>query len=454
MELVLEITSSEQFLLGENATKTFFPVGGVIGRSPDCDWVIPDQSRHMSGRHAVISAEGESFYITDVSTNGIFLNGSKTPIEKNKPHKLSSDDQVTMGDMQFRAVIHLDATRNGFTPSHFGAVKVGESAPPEPVLDPLALLRQKMPNIAANAEDPVSAASQLDQWHNTSNSMPDGLPAIQETFSAPSMSAEKLPENWNMTNSEPFTAAEHLVSPMSSQPVAETAPQAFPPQAHLNLLSSDPFGSPVVVSPASHNPVSMDAHLRAFCRGIGVSPDDLGETDTEALMEQAGQALKETFTGVVNVMKGRASLKNEFRMDMTLVQLDKNNPLKFAVDDKQVLKHFLGKSNDSFLSIPNALQESFQDIQEHQIGVMAAVQASLTQLLDKVDPEYLEEKFDRRHSKSFSITGKRARYWESYRDYHSEIQQEEATFSSVFGDTFSKTYNDQVGRLKAVKGQK
>jgi len=211
---------------------------------------------------------------------------------------------------------------------------------------------------------------------------------------------------------------------------------------------------PVSQSTAPNMSTSMDSHLSAFCRGMGISPEDMAEVDSEALMEQAGRALKETFSGVVSVMKGRASLKNEFRMDMTLVQLDKNNPLKFAADDKQVLKHFLGKSNDSFLSIPDALQESFQDIQEHQIGVMAAVQASLTQLLDKVDPEHLEEKFDRRHGKSFSMTGKRARYWESYRDYHSEIQQEEETFSSVFGDTFSKTYNDQVGRLKAVKATK
>ncbi len=65
----------------------------------------------MFGRYAVISAEGECFYIADVSTNGVFLNGSKIPIEKNKPQKLSADDhQLTIGDVQFRVVIHLDAT--------------------------------------------------------------------------------------------------------------------------------------------------------------------------------------------------------------------------------------------------------------------------------------------------------------------------------------------------------
>jgi len=234
MELVLEITSSEQFLLGKNATKTFFPVGGVIGRSPDCDWVIPDQSRHMSGRHAVISAEGESFYIADVSTNGIFLNGAKTPIEKNKPQQLSSDDQITMGDMQFRAVIHLDATRNGFTPSHFSGafegVTAAESAPSESVLDPLELLRKKMPAIAASSVEAVNNSSQLDQWHSDSNSMPDGLPAIQETFSAPSMASEKLPENWHISTPEMPTIMEQPEPSLHSQPIVQqqAAPHVRP----------------------------------------------------------------------------------------------------------------------------------------------------------------------------------------------------------------------------------
>ena len=78
MELLLEVISSEKHLMGDNAHHVFKPAGGVIGRAPECDWVIPDQTRHISGRHAIISYEAGQFYITDTSTNGVYLNGVET----------------------------------------------------------------------------------------------------------------------------------------------------------------------------------------------------------------------------------------------------------------------------------------------------------------------------------------------------------------------------------------
>jgi len=498
MELVLEITSSEQFLLGENASKQFFPVGGVIGRSQGCDWVIPDQSRHLSGRHAQISAEGEDFYITDLSTNGVFLNGAATPLDKNKPHKLRSEDTLMMGDIQFKAIIQLDATRNGFTPTGYipggnvsGVTSAAESSKEgAPILDPLEMLRQKMPNALDKKQAPGALSSdrannELDQWHSDSMSMPDGLSAVQETFDAPTMHSELLPEDW--LNIDLGETASPQRPPEGSQQVSQKFSQ-FPSPRPGNrgvsstgqpLSDSDPFKTPIEITPSAMTSVMdscqstsaeavsrnysqssqgapqdqprSDEHLVAFCRGLGVSQETLASVDSVALMEQAGEALKETFAGMVRVMKGRASLKNEFRMDMTLVQVEKNNPLKFAADEQQVLQHFLKTDGDSFLKIPDALSESFNDIQEHQIGVMAAVQASLTQLLGKLAPEKLEERFDRGQAKGFSMVGKRARYWDAYKEYHADIQQEESTFSSVFGDTFATTYKDQVDRLKAVK---
>ena len=341
------------------------------------------------------------------------------------------------------------------------------------------MLRQKMPNAlnsepsnASKLSTPNNDKNQLDHWHDESVSMPDGLSAIQETFDAPAMHSERLPEDWLSIDLSATASSQQ--APQASRPLSQF-PSPRPGNREVSSVGQsqpnvDPFKTPIEITPSAMASV-MDSyqtrthdvapphqavlqpneHLAAFCRGLGVSEEALTSVDSVALMEQAGEALKETFAGMVHVMKGRASLKNEFRMDMTLVQVEKNNPLKFAADEKQVLQHFLKTDHDSFLNIPAALRESFSDIQEHQIGVMAAVQESLTQLLGKLDPERLEERFDRGQTKGFSMVGKRARYWDAYKEYHADIQQEESTFSSVFGDTFATTYKDQVDRLKAAK---
>ena len=42
MNLTLEIVSSNGQSLGPARRKVFGPEGGRIGRSPECDWVIPN----------------------------------------------------------------------------------------------------------------------------------------------------------------------------------------------------------------------------------------------------------------------------------------------------------------------------------------------------------------------------------------------------------------------------
>ncbi|MGR5308335.1 FHA domain-containing protein, partial [Vibrio mediterranei] len=48
--------------------------GGVIGRSPDCDVVLPDHSSRISRKHAAITLTNDGYFIQDLSRNGINLN--------------------------------------------------------------------------------------------------------------------------------------------------------------------------------------------------------------------------------------------------------------------------------------------------------------------------------------------------------------------------------------------
>lgn len=106
MELILEVVSSQHYMLGVCASHRFLAAGGVIGRSSGCDWVIPDQARRLSGRHAVISFEDGQFHVTDISTNGVCLNGTK-PLPKNLAVPLQDGDRLLMGDYQIGVKVHL-----------------------------------------------------------------------------------------------------------------------------------------------------------------------------------------------------------------------------------------------------------------------------------------------------------------------------------------------------------
>ena len=75
-------------------------MGGTIGRSPDNDWVLPDERRYVSSRHAMIDYQGGAYYLVDTSRNGVFVNGADTPVGQGHPQRLFDGDQLRIGEFE------------------------------------------------------------------------------------------------------------------------------------------------------------------------------------------------------------------------------------------------------------------------------------------------------------------------------------------------------------------
>lgn len=67
----------------------------AIGRDPGLDWVLPDPSRTISGRHCDIRAENGGYWLHDHSKNGVFVNGSAQRLTA--PHRLANGDRLAIG---------------------------------------------------------------------------------------------------------------------------------------------------------------------------------------------------------------------------------------------------------------------------------------------------------------------------------------------------------------------
>ena len=97
-QLVLLITKCPEEYTGSKHIE-MPETGGSIGRNLGCTVPLADLNRFISGTHCLISAYGDSFYISDVSTNGILVNGEKTL--KNQPVSLFDGDTITLGQYEF-----------------------------------------------------------------------------------------------------------------------------------------------------------------------------------------------------------------------------------------------------------------------------------------------------------------------------------------------------------------
>ncbi|MCX4027679.1 type VI secretion system-associated FHA domain protein TagH [Endozoicomonas sp. SM1973] len=709
MELLLLVVSAQKHEMGSEASRLFHTSGGTIGRSASCDWVLPDKLRHLSGKHLSVSYHDGAFYLTDTSTNGVFINGSAEPLGRGNQYQLRHGDRIQLADYEMVVEVRDDPRRipssfdrtefsgagfdndnlidsavdqDRFDPvSAFGDDKPAESAsfggfggddllngfgnggshdpykgflgdgdlqkdhdsvmdsyfePPKPfesqwdnfnasldnsppdqakeeklesfsALDPdpydvqqpsgqqaqqdiladfggateqspkteppkdyFVGLQQdqpaqqprddlsnksddkdsfpdfaepqppsftetlQQPDISkpervepelsfepepAQQNDEIATSESIDPWEQSPAQDMFGQPEqtdqpVEEGgfgldmfgFSSESASPENTSQTERFSQAESFSANEPI-NPFESFEAPAATDQASPDQPQPNLQPEaapfdevSPFGiEPPVSHPAeasaavqqpspqpppsqprhkepvirqyhSHNqppvqpepppqaaipeaPVKMDKAFLMLLDELGIDPNTIPAQQLQVLPKIIGQITRKTIGGLIQLLMSRANLKNEFRMSVTMIQTQENNPLKFCVNEEQAIKQMLVNPMTGYLGPVEAVEEALNDFQVHQLAVMSATRSALNYMLKRLDPERLEKKFEDSKSKGVMLGNKRARYWEAYKEFYQDILEEENVFQSLFGNEFANAYEKQVqAYLNGKKG--
>jgi len=177
--------------------------------------------------------------------------------------------------------------------------------------------------------------------------------------------------------------------------------------------------------------------------GVAVTPE---------LARSFGEILRVVVSGVMDVMRARQQIKDEFRMRMTQFRPADNNPLKFSANVDDALHNLLVKRNAAYLGPVEAFEDAFDDLRHHQIAMLAGMRVAFESMLAQFDPDRLQEQFDRQLKGSLLGVPSRLRYWDSYRDAcGAMVKDPEACFRKLFGEEFAKAYEEQLKRLKAEK---
>ncbi len=105
MALRMKIVSDNAARAGEHAHWTFGVNGGRIGRHQNNDWVLRDDDRYVSGRHAEIEHRAGAWWVRDLSTNGTFINDADDPLGSERLHQLENGDRIRIGEYDIEAEI-------------------------------------------------------------------------------------------------------------------------------------------------------------------------------------------------------------------------------------------------------------------------------------------------------------------------------------------------------------
>ena len=105
MALRLRVISEHRHRLGDRSTFVLGVSGGSIGRSSENDWVLPDEMRYVSGRHARIVFHNGRYLLQDTSSNGTFINDGDRPLGSQNPYELKTGDILRIGEYHVQVQI-------------------------------------------------------------------------------------------------------------------------------------------------------------------------------------------------------------------------------------------------------------------------------------------------------------------------------------------------------------
>ncbi len=447
MSLCLTITSYHKITPGQCAEKSMDQGRMAIGRSSDNDWVLPDPERLVSSQHCVIQYKDGRYYLTDNSTNGVELVKAGIRMRRGNSEPLQDGELIRIGDYEIQARIDFNVQAvdsqpfAGESPNSFEALMGAVVSPPAPTpmiapqfhgASSMATLPDLFDFLSPTAVPPPTVADHVpSEQHDFRPPAPVAVPLVEK----PVVQGAVIPEDWDLFGDAPAPA-----------PVANAAPAPAP-------IAPAPIAPPPVVEPvalAVADAAQPADVLQAFLRGAGLDQLRLDQADASAQMESIGRSYRLMVEGLIDVLRARASLKGEFRMQQTMIRPAENNPLKFAPNADEALLLLLRHGNQAFMAPDIAVRDSFDDLRAHQLAVMAGVEAAIKHLLTRFEPAQLEERMGKPGGLSSIFNGSRqAQYWQQFTELYSNISREaQEDFQDLFGREFSRAYEEHSARQR------
>ena len=476
MGLKLRIISYQRHSL----TQTEFVVaeGGraSIGRGSGNDWALPDPERLLSNRHCTIEQRDGGYYVTDTSTNGVYLNKSPQRIGRNERRLLSDGDHLQLGEFEIEVALDLSAAaRMAQTEPALPAADSSKSEPPaEELLEKLDLGdREREPAAESPPQLPAGSATASEEGTEAPIRSAPLAPRPDDTFIDREWSSEQAEEEAD-TNSQQVPPGSDPASQVTGQDPSN--PQVIRSRTPHSLISAEraavvgespaavdqtPQPAPTAPAPPPAAPSAaaaavpavatgdLDEALRCFLRGAGLSKLGPGQQPPDEVLERAGQLFRVMVQGLMELLMSRSSVKGGFRIQQTTLQPADNNPLKFSLSVEDAMRALLSDGGTPNLSGEQALSQVVRDIKIHQVAMVAGMQAALHHLLERFDPAALEARLGDASFVECVVPGARkVRNWDFYARFYGEMLREaEDDFQDLFARQFARAYEEQISKL-------
>jgi type VI secretion system FHA domain protein len=460
--------------LDQNQSFDFFSHGGTIGRSKDCDWTLHDPDRYISNRHILITVIDNRFVLTDVSSNGVFINKSQVPIGKGNTHVLARGDLITLGKfcLEVAAVEQQTAPvpapmpvashnaepgesgnlRGFFNSANRSQSPVHSDIQSQDSLGLFAILSgdvKSAPQKNLDYESPrkpeESVASSASQSFSanlaqgvSSNDKSAIQQSLQTTIPTKNLSPSTIPDDWD------FDAS--LIIPRNTSQPEQKIPAAAQQvsQAQRAILPASPISAEAENTVQAKQTKPSDSFFELLYEKLGLPKEQLDSVDQSQFAHDLVQILTTSTQGIMALLAGRSVFKQESRLSMTMIKPQSNNPIKFSLDPSDTLEMLLVKKKPGYMSAQDAYAEAMNDAQLHQTAFLSGLQATLSGLIDELSPSVIERELSKKE-KGFLGLKANAQKWQLFVEKQDVLRKQVAeNLNDILSRHFSGAYEKHI----------
>jgi len=411
MALKLRVVSEHRRALGPRGSIVFGSGGGTIGRSGENDWILPDPSRYVSGRHARILFRRGSYFFEDTSTNGTYLNDTDSPMPKQTPCELHNGDVLVVGE--YHIVVSIDGALEGH-PERTATVDFEQQ-----------LLGDS--GVRAAATLPPQVQGHLDASLNTSTLFGDA--ARSDDFRVGNAFGQAVVVPFGNARAASGGARPATPTAESSAIIAARRMQ------RLQRLAAD----------RDSGAGQHDARpgLEALCRGAGIDPRALPQEAAAVMLQLAGRLLREAVVGLKDLDLKQHEQGHAFAL-ASLRSGNEDPPFKLSTPADELLVQILASHDSRRLDAGQWLRQNFDQAKRHDDGLAAGALAACEELVRQLEPTDLEGRFER--SAKRNLMGARPSNWELYRELHKTLTETPTpgTLPHVAAEKFAGAYQEAI----------
>ncbi|WP_260261936.1 type VI secretion system-associated FHA domain protein TagH [Vibrio intestinalis] len=406
----IQFSVSNPFQLkpGVHVQHQFTRSGGTIGSTANAGWLLNDMANSIEPIHCEIIWVSQQFCLRD-SSNQTRINGNKVPLGSSRLIALNDLDEIQLGEVNIR--VHFSfATMWQFRDENLTLIDSYEGQGTPHQEEAVSFQIEPVDQLIENRDHSLLENPVVSTTNNG---------AAQQALIKGDCSDSRISESEFMEDTQ------YMELPNVPKPTHSTNEQG---EKHNDHILTGPM-----------------------FQGLGVELDQSKNVDQLHLLSQElGQCMQNAIRGLQDVHQQLN--QGRFKVASRNLRPIEDNPIKLGLDYSETVKT-LFDSQKSFvhLSAPAAVEESLQNVIEHNDATQHAISEALSQLLVALSPPVLHRRFQRyqggkyQHDNQLGDNAADAWSWQMYQHYHQELTaNHQQGFEKLFWEIFEQAYDKKI----------